>query len=176
VRSRRRVLSRPSVSRILFPPINSKEAIISLGRSSPVGSSSLPANVMKPFDSIAPWAGLFAYLALLPVGFAVPFESPRTRCALTAPFHPYLMIAQEAVCFLLHFPSDCSALMLSSTGPWKLRLSTQLPAVRTFLTPMNRDAIATSAAILRSIFHRLLTAKNETDRGWLSDRVELLRC
>src|SRR5262245_31237049 len=28
------------------------------------------------------------YLALLPVGFAVPPSSPRTRCALTAPFHP----------------------------------------------------------------------------------------
>lgn len=32
---------------------------------------------------------LSAYLALLPVGFALPSESPLTRCALTAPFHPY---------------------------------------------------------------------------------------
>src|SRR5262245_5392247 len=31
-----------------------------------------------------------AYLVLLPVGFAVPSLSPTTRCALTAPFHPYL--------------------------------------------------------------------------------------
>jgi len=30
------------------------------------------------------------YLALLPVGFAVPPVSPRGRCALTAPFHPCL--------------------------------------------------------------------------------------
>ncbi len=29
------------------------------------------------------------YSVLLPVGFAVPFPSPGTRCALTAPFHPY---------------------------------------------------------------------------------------
>ena len=29
------------------------------------------------------------YSVLLPVGFAVPFPSPETRCALTAPFHPY---------------------------------------------------------------------------------------
>ena len=29
-------------------------------------------------------------LVLLPVGFAVPPMSPPTRCALTAPFHPYL--------------------------------------------------------------------------------------
>ncbi len=28
------------------------------------------------------------YLALLPVGFAVPSALPRPRCALTAPFHP----------------------------------------------------------------------------------------
>ena len=33
-------------------------------------------------------------LVLLPVGFAVPFVSPRTRCALTAPFHPYLSDAR----------------------------------------------------------------------------------
>jgi len=29
------------------------------------------------------------YSVLLPVGFTVPFPSPGTRCALTAPFHPY---------------------------------------------------------------------------------------
>jgi len=30
------------------------------------------------------------YLVLLPVGFAVPSALPHPRCALTAPFHPYL--------------------------------------------------------------------------------------
>ncbi|CAA6605473.1 hypothetical protein MTBLM1_60006 [Rhodospirillaceae bacterium LM-1] len=29
------------------------------------------------------------YLALLPVGFALPLLLPVARCALTAPFHPY---------------------------------------------------------------------------------------
>ncbi len=29
------------------------------------------------------------YSVLLPVGFALPSPSPGTRCALTAPFHPY---------------------------------------------------------------------------------------
>jgi len=29
------------------------------------------------------------YLVLLPVGFTVPSLLPGTRCALTAPFHPY---------------------------------------------------------------------------------------
>ena len=33
------------------------------------------------------------YSVLLPVGFAVPPLLPETRCALTAPFHPYLAIA-----------------------------------------------------------------------------------
>jgi len=31
----------------------------------------------------------YPYSVLLPVGFAVPSLLPKTRCALTAPFHPY---------------------------------------------------------------------------------------
>src|SRR5215469_10779223 len=46
-----------------------------------------------------------SYLVLLRVGFAVPRALLRGRCALTAPFHPYLSLATEAVCFLLRFPS-----------------------------------------------------------------------
>ncbi len=34
-------------------------------------------------------ASRHSYSVLLPVGFAVPLPSPETRCALTAPFHPY---------------------------------------------------------------------------------------
>ena len=30
-----------------------------------------------------------SYMVLLRVGFALPFPLPETRCALTAPFHPY---------------------------------------------------------------------------------------
>jgi len=30
-----------------------------------------------------------SYLVLLQAGFALPFLLPKTRCALTAPFHPY---------------------------------------------------------------------------------------
>ena len=77
-----------------------------------------------------------AYLVLLTVGFALPPESPPARCALTAPFHPYreqlsvvsyqykakTLAANDrqllpAVFFLLHFPSDYSALQLASTVP-----------------------------------------------------------
>ena len=32
---------------------------------------------------------LFPYLVLLQVGFTMPLMLPLTRCALTAPFHPY---------------------------------------------------------------------------------------
>ena len=32
-----------------------------------------------------------SYLVLLPVGFTVPLLLPDARCALTAPFHPYLV-------------------------------------------------------------------------------------
>ena len=34
--------------------------------------------------------GCRPYLVLLPVGFTVPLPLPVARCALTAPFHPYL--------------------------------------------------------------------------------------
>jgi len=34
-------------------------------------------------------------LVLLPVGFTVPFPLPATRCALTAPFHPYPQWSSE---------------------------------------------------------------------------------
>src|SRR5262249_46353004 len=34
---------------------------------------------------------LLPYLVLLRVGFALPPELLRMRCALTAPFHPYLL-------------------------------------------------------------------------------------
>jgi hypothetical protein len=62
-------------------------------------------------------AGLPPYLVLLRVGFALPAALLQRRCALTAPFHPYLAVAlslafanqahsdDEAVYFLWHFPS-----------------------------------------------------------------------
>jgi hypothetical protein len=63
-------------------------------------------------------AGLPPYLVLLRVGFTLPAALLQRRCALTAPFHPYLASSVdpaaynignyrtgEAVCFLWHFPS-----------------------------------------------------------------------
>src|SRR5271167_2679829 len=59
-------------------------------------------------------AGFPPYLVLLRVGFALPAALLRRRCALTAPFHPYLSPAARAVCFLWHFPSNDPA--CTSTG------------------------------------------------------------
>jgi hypothetical protein len=47
-----------------------------------------------------------SYLALLPMGFSVPPRLLLERWALTPPFHPYRPLAQAAVCFLWHFPSN----------------------------------------------------------------------
>ena len=85
------------VSRILYGV--AAVVIIPLGRTLLSGSSDLPEG------SSAPSRHIPSYLVLLRVGFAVPRTLLRGRCALTAPFHPYLSHCSEAVCFLLHFPS-----------------------------------------------------------------------
>ena len=99
---------------------------IYLGRALPRASSDLPA------DDSAPGSGLSAYLVLLPVGFTLPLGSPRnavrsyrTISPLPEAIFPALKSMRvgriaPAVSFLLHFPSDYSALMLSSTVPWKM--------------------------------------------------------
>jgi len=60
------------------------------------------------------------YLVLLPVGFTLPLPLPGTRCALTAPFHPYPGAeACKAVCFLWHFPWGYPRRPLTGTVfPW----------------------------------------------------------
>src|SRR5262245_38200508 len=74
------------VSRILFASRFRDGATISLGRALPRASSDLPAGTDAPSRDVD-LSTLSAYLVLLPVGFALPLVSPRTRCALTAPFH-----------------------------------------------------------------------------------------
>jgi len=39
-----------------------------------------------------------SYLVLLQVGFTMPSLLPMTRCALTAPFHPYRLSRRSAFC------------------------------------------------------------------------------
>ena len=54
--------------------------------------------------------------------------SPVERCALTAPFHPYLSQSGQAVCSLWHFPSRHRASPLASMLPVGVR--TFLPRLR----------------------------------------------
>ena len=85
--------STPHVSRVLSRArvTPGAAAIIPLGRRSPAASSSLPAgsgeSALTPTPAFAARAP--AYVALLPMGFAVPPALPRARWALTPPFHPY---------------------------------------------------------------------------------------
>src|SRR5438270_2309784 len=59
------------------------------------------------------------YLVLLPAGLAVPSALPQTRCALTAPFQPYLDNRPWAVCFLLRFPwSRLRRTLSGAVFPW----------------------------------------------------------
>ena len=99
------------VSRILSVPASRDWTAIPLGRALLRGSSDLPeglthrAGTCPRPDSEEPRRELPPYLVLLRVGFALPAASLPRRCALTAPFHPYLDVATRAVCFLWHFPS-----------------------------------------------------------------------
>ena len=60
---------------------------IPLLRRLPGASSNLPERLARTNPRLAPQRR--SYSVLLPVGFAVPFPSLETRCALTTPFHPY---------------------------------------------------------------------------------------
>ena len=53
------------------------------------------------------------------MGFSVRALSPKPRCALTAPFHPYQ--PKLAVCFLWHFPASHLDWPLASILPCKAR-------------------------------------------------------
>jgi len=64
-----------------------QEMAIHLGRPLPDASRDLPGQRREnPPCCVA----CRPYLVLLPMGFAVPPPLPAARCALTAPFHPYL--------------------------------------------------------------------------------------
>ena len=65
--------------------------IIYLGYSSPNTSSDLPELKLRASLKIVSYLHS-SYLVLLQVGFSVPQLLPITRCALTAPFHPYLIL------------------------------------------------------------------------------------
>ena len=113
---------------------------------------------------------LSAYLVLLPVGFALPPESPRTRCALTAPFHPYRLkrwgvrsgvplptphLNYRRYLFCCTFRRIAPPRCYRAPCPGKPAYS-RLPAVRTFLTRLaekicQAGAAASAAATDKSI-------------------------
>ena len=70
-----KIRSQP-ISRVL------SRAIIHLRRTSPRACSDLPRS--RADHTLA-----LLYLVLLRAGFTLPLPLPATRCALTAPFHPY---------------------------------------------------------------------------------------
>ena len=78
----------PPLSRILFPAFTlagyGGATTIPLALQSLTGSSDLPGGLGRAALITPP------YLVLLRAGFCLPSVLPRTRCALTAPFHPYL--------------------------------------------------------------------------------------
>jgi hypothetical protein len=85
-----------------------RRTAIPLGCSLLSSSSDLPGGLARRASTRPAEAELPPYLVLLRVGFALPAALLRQRCALTAPFHPYLARPKthQAVCFLWHFPSS----------------------------------------------------------------------
>ncbi len=77
--------ARRPVSRVLSPQAGDGHS----SGTSVTGRLARPtrAAARKPASGLAPRCR--PYLVLLPVGFALPSPLPATRCALTAPFHPY---------------------------------------------------------------------------------------
>ncbi len=82
-----KVRRRGTISRILFPARRPKApnqaTTIPLAPPSLAGSSDLPGGFGRAVLMTPP------YLVLLRAGFSLPSALRRTRCALTAPFHPY---------------------------------------------------------------------------------------
>src|SRR5271154_2927898 len=87
---RRKGASRP-VSRGLYGREQAPDVTtIPLGRPSPDASSNQPERPGLRTGPAPPCGDAHrSYSVLLPAGLAVPPTLPPTRCALTAPFHPY---------------------------------------------------------------------------------------
>ena len=105
------------------------------------------------------------YSVLLPVGFTLPPLSPGTRCALTAPFHPYLssrasnlaFSAIQAVYFLWHCPWGRPRRPLAGTVfPWSPDFPPPPPAT----TP------AEAAAVQPPDASGLHAGSGGVKRGW----------
>jgi hypothetical protein len=122
--------SRP-ISRVL------SWTVILLGAASPRRSSNLPGP-----DAGSAMRSLFG---LAPGGVCRTGPLPDSRCALTAPFHPYRpACADVGGIFLLHFPSARAAQALPGTLPYGARTFLGIALHRN--APRRRDCLADSAA------------------------------
>jgi len=89
-------------------------------------SRHIVANMLKRPTRAAVWKFTMCspYLVLLRAGFTMPHLLPAARCALTAPFHPYLQLISrenqlQAVYFLLHFPlAHATRLLAGAIFSW----------------------------------------------------------
>ncbi len=107
-------------------------------------------------------AGIPPYLVLLRVGFALPAALLRRRCALTAPFHPYLSLRPGRYVFCgtfrptgFHPIRPKAGLTGTLNRPSRTLSGTLLCGVRTFLclVSCNSDRpvrLPTSAIIVQS--------------------------
>ncbi len=68
-------------------PLQAEAMAIHLGRSLPNASCDLPERRAQQ-TGLSGKPDARSYMVLLPVGFTLPPPLPKTRCALTAPFHP----------------------------------------------------------------------------------------
>ena len=89
--SLRKVPPQRTISRILFLGLTAKDDNHS-SRPGIAGGLERPTRRLRTGSPQAP-----PYLALLRAGFCLPSVLPRARCALTAPFHPYLSLAPFGV-------------------------------------------------------------------------------
>jgi hypothetical protein len=92
--------------------------------------------------------GLPSYLVLLRVWFALPVALLRRRCALTAPFHPYLDLERYRRYVL------CGTFRRTDLNPPSRTLSgTPLCGVRTFLSPRPKTRKATVRSSCQQIHY-----------------------
>src|ERR1700680_5061546 len=80
----RNVAARRKPNSVAFALSGFGVTTIPLAPPSLAGSSDLPGSFGRAVRGAPP------YLVLLRAGFCLPPVLPRARCALTAPFHPYL--------------------------------------------------------------------------------------
>jgi hypothetical protein len=115
----RRRRSQP-ISRVL------SRTTIPLGYASPRTSSDLPGSPCGPHVQLE--AACSPIWSCSGRGLPCRRVLPPTRCALTAPFHPYRPRRGEglAVCFLLHFPWAHAPQALPGALPWEPGLSSTL--------------------------------------------------